>query len=160
MELSLVRDALATVGQTFGLLYVPAQEPIQTIERPWVPSPSQACGTNGISCIPPGRYALEPHDSEAHPQTWALVNHDLGVYHLPGDVPAGCGSRTAVLLHTANCAYELRGCIAPGLQRGTIDGHPAVLRSKDAFDLIKSAVPWTAGHYLTIVYREATAWTS
>jgi hypothetical protein len=113
----------------------------QTIERPWIADPSsKPGGMAGRSCVPPGNYDLVIHDSEAHPETWALVNTTLGVTHW------GPSQRSAVLIHTANTAAELRGCIAPGLIRGV----RTVLRSRDAFAQVKAALPWTNGHTLEI----------
>jgi len=85
---------------TFGHLI------LQTVERPWLNNQS------AISCVPPGIYKLEPHNSPKHPNVWALVNHDLGVYHNPTD-----GMRSDILIHPANWAHELEGCLAPGLSR-------------------------------------------
>ena len=146
MKLLLVRDTMTTT-YSYGALAA-GTTTVQTIERPWVPAPDHLGGTNHISCVPVGTYELVLHDSEKHPQTWALVNPDLGVFHW--EVPAGIGGRCLVLLHPANVAPELDGCIAPGLVRGQLNGMPAVLQSKDAFAAIKAAVPWTTGHTLTI----------
>jgi hypothetical protein len=112
----------------------------QAIERPWIPDPAHVGGLQGRSCVPPGIYDLVLHDSEAHPETWALVNAVLGVTHW------GPSQRSAVLIHPANFAAELRGCIAPGLIRGS----QSVLRSRDAFAQLKAALPWVNGHTLEI----------
>lgn len=120
-----------------------------TIERPWVPSPAAPCGTKGVSCIPPGLYQLVPHSSEAHPDTWALVNPGLWVYHWDEDVPAERRglARTVVLLHPANIASELRGCIAPGLVRSV----RRVERSRDAMAALQALlVVGSTGHELEI----------
>ena len=37
------------------------------------------------SCIPDGVYDLVPHSTAKHPDTWALVNPSLNIYHLPDD---------------------------------------------------------------------------
>jgi hypothetical protein len=54
-----------------------------------------------------------------------------------------------VLIHPANYASELRGCIAPGLIRGP----QSMIRSRDALAQLKAALPWTNGH--TIEIRKA-----
>ena len=101
------------------------------------------------SCVPPGRYKLEYHTSNTHPGSWALVNHDLGIshYETPG-VP-----RNACLIHSANWAHELEGCIAPGLNRvGDM-----VRSSKTALEDINDMLQKNEEHYLTIefgVYNE------
>jgi hypothetical protein len=50
---------------------------IITLERPWVAASIFKadewipCGRKGVSCVPPGRYQLVPHNTEAHPHTVA-----------------------------------------------------------------------------------------
>lgn len=129
---------------TLGVLTVDGLT-LQTIERPWVDGPLG--GAEGISCVPKGIYQLVKHDSEAHPQTWALVNHLLGVGHWPGE-----SNRSVILIHPANYASELRGCIAPGMSTGLNQalGVRMVMESRKAFELLKNALPWTDGHELEI----------
>lgn len=126
---------------TLGLLFV-NDLTLCTIERPWVPTDKSRGGTKGISCVPPGLYRLVPHDTEAHPETWALVNEALDVVHVPSDSPSP-HARTAVLIHAANFAHELRGCIAPGT-RATRDekGRHMVASSREAMKLIRNRLPW------------------
>jgi len=113
---------------TLGRILVDAARTIHTLERPWMPFVALGdlpidelppCGRKGVSCVPPGRYKLVRHSTEAHPNTYALVNPALWVYHQDDDVPfAQRGrARTAVLIHPANYVNELRGCIAPGMTR-------------------------------------------
>lgn len=142
MNLLLRRDVSAP-DCSMGILTAGGVE-VQTLERPWIADVNSPGGAAGRSCVPVGTYSLEPHDSEAHPKTWALVNRDLGVIHEPD--PTMPNARVACLIHPANFVYELRGCIAPGLQRA---GH-TVEQSRDAFARIKAAVPWMPGHTLTI----------
>lgn len=117
MKLLLIRDFNA-VDCTLGRLHIsaPGQDFVcDTIERPWVPTPLSPGGRKGESCVPRGTYRLERHNSEAHPDTWALVNSDLDVIHYEDrDRP---NARALVLIHAANYARELRGCIAPGMRR-------------------------------------------
>lgn len=133
---------------TLGLLFI-GDLSLVSMERPWYPSPVSKGGIKGISCVPPGIYQLTRHDSEAHPRTWALVNEDLDVIHLPDAKKPN--ARTAVLLHPANWAHELRGCIAPGT-RTAIDaqGRYMVCDSRKAMKLIEDRVPWTNEHTLEI----------
>jgi hypothetical protein len=153
MKLILARDTMAKT-HTFGKLTA-ERETFQTIERPWIPSADHLGGTNLISCVPAGTYELVYHDSEMHPHSFALVNPLLGVWHLPSEVPAG-GGRSTVLLHPANRARELLGCIAIGMERQE-GGDPAVLRSRLAFEMFNARVPWALGHTLTIT--EPPTWT-
>lgn len=146
MILELNRD-VSTRSLTLGRLHV-AELTVFTIERPWIPLEGSPGGTKGVSCVPVGRYKLFRHDSEAHPHTWALVNPRLNVYHWDTDVPDGQRgtARTLVLLHPANWAAELRGCIAPGLERE----EDRVLSSVLAMHAIQAKLPWTNDHSIDI----------
>lgn len=151
MKLLLTRDYNA-VECTLGRLHVsaPGQDfECDTMERPWIPMPGARGGLSGKSCVPRGIYKLERHNSEAHPDTWALVNSDLDVIHYEDrDRP---NARCLVLIHAANYARELRGCIAPGLRR-TIDaqGVRMVTSSRLAMLEIKRFVLPGESHTLEI----------
>lgn len=146
MNLTLIRD-LCAADCTLGRLTA-GDVAVDVLERPWVPDPKGPAGQPGRSCVPVGTYALELHDTEAHPKTWALVNRKLGVIHEPdASMPH---ARVACLIHPANFVYELRGCLAPGLKRA---GH-TMLQSREAFTRVQSVVPWMPGHTLTITNRE------
>lgn len=83
MRLVLRRDYRAD-NCTMGVLSfsTPAEDFVaQTMERPWIPMPGARGGLSGKSCVPQGDYRLERHNSEAHPNTWALVNPELDVIH-------------------------------------------------------------------------------
>jgi hypothetical protein len=121
----------------------------QTIERPWIPLPGYKGGLSGKSCVPPGVYNLEVHNSEAHPRTWALVNPDLDVIHY--EDPQRPALRALVLIHVANYARELRGCIGVGRLR-TIDsqGTRMVTDSRLTMAELQRMLPWTNEHTLEI----------
>jgi hypothetical protein len=151
MKLTLVRDyhgddctmgtlAFSTPGEDFVC---------QTMERPWIAMPGYKGGLSGKSCVPRGIYNLEVHRSEQHPHTWALVNPDLDVIHY--EDPRRPSVRALVLIHIANYARELRGCIAPGRLR-TLDGEGVrmVAQSRVAMIDIQRLVPWTNEHTLEI----------
>jgi hypothetical protein len=154
MNLALVRD-YEDAQVTLGVFTVPVPAPpllLQTLELPWVPLPGAVCGRPDRSCVAAGTYELVTHDTPRHPYTWALVNPALGVYHELDDVPRGVAEcRTAVLLHTANAAYQLEGCIGVGRQRYH-SGTWLLLQSAAGFSDLKAVVPWTNGHQLTITY--------
>lgn len=136
---------------TLGLLFVGGLS-LCTIERPWIPSPNTRGGLDSKSCVPCGTYKLVRHDSDAHPMTWALVNKDLDVNHW--EDPHHPELRALVLIHVANWARELRGCIAVGTRSGKgINGYQ-VFDSKKAMHLLQAAIPWTDEHTLEI--SEAT----
>lgn len=140
MNLILVRDS--DNGRcTLGTLRV-SDMTLQTLERPWVPGPQG--GEKGISCVPAGEYRLVKHDTEAHPRSFALVNEKLHVYHY--DLPPGKQGRTVCLIHVANVAAELRGCIALGMERNG----EGITRSRLAVNRFYAALPWEDGHTITI----------
>jgi hypothetical protein len=146
MNLTLTRDysgADCTLGKLTltGLIW-------ETMERPWVPDPSGGGlgGDPGLSCIPVGAYTLVLHDTQKHPKTWALVNADLGVVADPTP-----GMRSDILIHPANFASELEGCIAPGITRQNDGTQWMVTSSQVAMRQLQAALPWTLGHTLEIV---------
>lgn len=151
MRLQLRRDYRAD-HCTMGVLsfQTPAEDYVaQTMERPWIPMPGARGGLSGKSCVPEGVYRLERHNSEAHPNTWALVNSDLDVIHYE-DVHRPT-VRCLVLIHVANYARELRGCIAPGFGRSVDDdGAHMVTKSRLAMIGLKRLLPWDDSHTLEI----------
>lgn len=156
MNLTLTRDYRDPMC-TLGVLVVNGLK-LQTMERPWVPSDLNLCGMKGISCVPAGAYKLLPHNSEAHPKVWALVNPKLGVYHWDADVPFTCAlARTMVLIHAANWPEELRGCIAVGKARAKVGGRWMVQQSRDALNELRNAVSTT--YDLTLSIAEADSCT-
>lgn len=101
-----------------------------TVERPWIEHQLGPGGANRKSCVPKGEYAVRPHHSQNFPNTYAIVNHLLGVYYQPGDIPEGQKwGRSAILMHIGNRVRDVVGCIAVGKEHGTLGGEPAVLRS-------------------------------
>lgn len=141
---------------TLGFLFVGSLS-LVTIERPWIQAadPNDKGGEKNRSCVPLGTYKLVRHNSEAHPLTWALVNHELDVVHFEGDDHDPDEDRATCLLHVANYVHNVKGCIGPGTYT-EIDprfGH-CVRESRKAMELLRKAVPWTDEHILEIV--EAT----
>jgi len=97
---------------TLGALEVGDQY-LFTMERPWIKH-TYPGGTPFKSCIPDGTYSVEPFTRANGDEVIALVNHSLGVYLRADDRPNEQG-RYEILLHSANWADQLAGCIAPGL---------------------------------------------
>lgn len=126
---------------TFGELSV------ATIERPWIANPLGRGGKLFASCVPDGTYRLIPHSGRFR-NVYALVNEDIGVYyqHRPAGQPWG---RTAILIHEANRASEVVGCIGVGLRHV---GTQAVVDSRLALDKLR-AVLGREEHMLTIEPR-------
>lgn len=119
----------STPKGTFGELEA-AGVKFATVERPWLDNEPF------VSCVPVGSYTLEEHSSSSHPDVWALVNHSLGVYHF--DHPDAI--RTAILIHVANVARELAGCIAPGTAFGVPYGEWGVVNSRYAVDQLRNII--------------------
>jgi hypothetical protein len=114
--------------RTLGTLRVGAHT-FTTVERPWIPSPAHRGGLNDLSCVPPGRYRVIPHNSQKYSNTYALINTDLDVFYQPGDLPKGRSGRTAILMHVGNRVQDVIGCIAVGRYHGLLYGEPATMES-------------------------------
>ena len=153
MIITLQRD-LSTPNETLGRLTADFRR-WDTIEKPWVPAPNLPCGLKGHSCVPAGTYRLERHSSDAHPNVWALVNPQLGVYHWPWDEPKQLQgiARDCCLIHPANFASELEGCIAPGKSRGkdAATGCWRVFDSRDAINELRTLIGTLADLQLIIL---------
>lgn len=145
MRLVLIRDTY-TPNETLGTMTVNGQL-YQTMERPWIPGdqPGEDGGEPHMSCVPEGTYDLVLHNTIKHPRTFALVNDALDVVH--NKTP---GKRDNVLLHAANWARELEGCIAPGRERLESDSEWMVTESRACMRAILSFVPWETGHTIEI----------
>lgn len=93
--------------------------------------------------VPPGDYLLVPHNGQKYKNVFALLADDERKVH-PTQRPDS--KRVAILIHAANLASELKGCIAPGLKRGFIrlssnkELQPAVINSKTALDEINAVI--------------------
>lgn len=137
-------------GCTLGLMFVGSLT-LCTLELPWIPDPNTRGGLDSKSCVPLGTYRLERHNSDAHPYSFALVNPDLDVHHY--EDPKHPELRALVLIHVANWAKQLQGCIAVGTRAGRSPEVPGVYQvfdSKKAMRLFNAAVPWIDGHTLEI----------
>ncbi len=109
-----------------------------TIERPWIDNRPY------ISCIPSGEYILQPHTSVKYGEVWAVVGGTVSLH------AGGSAQRFAVLVHPANYASQLQGCIALGTRTGKhIDGSYAVWNSQEALAELTAAVGFEL-HTLTI----------
>ena len=141
LTLLLQRD-LKTPNETLGYLSL-RERKWPSIERAWIASPNSPAGRKGVSCVPPGEYRVVPHTTESHPRVWALLNPQLDVYHWDWEVPQDKRglARTVCLIHVANWASELRGCIAIGkLRTKDSKGTWMVERSRDAVNELRSVI--------------------
>lgn len=100
-----------------------------------------------VSCIPAGDYTLVPYHSQKYGKTFAFKNHDLDVGVLRGEA-----KRYACLIHPANTAKQLQGCIAPGMVLGAMDGDWAVLGSAKATKELLNRL--TEHDIVTIIWKD------
>lgn len=138
---TLIRDTF-TEHETLGVLTL-AERRVQTIEKPWVPHPGGGKGgANFISCIPPGLYKLERFTRPSGEKALIISNPELGVYQRDWDVPAALKGlvRTLCLIHAANWAHELHGCIGPGFNRAKDRNGWMVQRSREAMNLVRTVI--------------------
>lgn len=99
-----------------------------TIEKKWNDNKPN------ISCVPAGHYQLNPTLSHKFGNTYCLESKSLGV-SLDGNT-----KRTHILLHKANKASELQGCIAPVSGFGVLGGEWAGTASGKAYDSLMDAL--------------------
>lgn len=109
---------------------------LATIERPWLKNQDGPGGALSKSCIPDGTYQIRPHTSERFPNTYAIVNEELGVYYQTRPDGQTWG-RTAILIHIGNFVTDVIGCVAVGLQHG---GTSAVTNSRSAMDKLREVL--------------------
>lgn len=92
---------------SLGELFFDGVKISETIERPWQGNKPY------VSCIPAGTYELFPYIRNNGDHVYALYNPHLNVYINADDRPNET-DRFSILIHIANWAEELSGCIAPG----------------------------------------------
>jgi hypothetical protein len=153
-DLYLVRDTYSREMGTFGTLSVFRKDPddiearkmfeCETVEKPW------AGNLPYISCIPEGLYPVSRR---------MFYRKNYMAYEIE-DVP----SRTVILLHIANRARDVMGCVGVGAERGYIKGEWAVSHSGDTFhalDALLGQVPEPETEmWITIssVFKEISEW--
>lgn len=126
-----------------------------TLERPWIMNPKGPGGMLSQSCIPDGTYEVRPHNSTQHPNTYALVNEQLGVFYQ--STPAECGpadarrwGRTTILIHVGNTVEDVIGCVAPGQRCGVVNNGYSVFESGAAMTRLRMLLGSEANHSLTV----------
>lgn len=137
MVITLVRHSHSEFG-TFGTLHVGDKE-FCTVEQDWEGNQPN------ISCVPNGTYVLEAHESPNHGRTYILSNPELNVGKYKGE-----SRRFGCLIHKANLASELRGCIAPGLAYGFYKGAWSVSSSGAALSILLEMLASANQHELVI----------
>jgi hypothetical protein len=106
---------------------------IYTVERPWVQDDAgqHRAGTPFESCVPEGLYDLYRFKRKSGDLVWSIGNPDLGVF-LTRSGRLYDTDRYACLIHTANHAHEVVGCIGPGLGALHRSGGYKVTHSREA----------------------------
>lgn len=113
MNFTLTRfGSIPEVG-TPGVFTIDGQE-FPTIEREWKNNrPFE-------SCVPIGKYRILPIDTDTTGGEYALYNPDLGIWLYERDIPPGGRGRYRIIIHVANIAAQLAGCVAAGVARGYV----------------------------------------
>jgi|TARA_R110000823_G_scaffold40627_2_gene107551 hypothetical protein len=78
-----------------------------------------------ISCIPKGIYLCNPYSSKKHKDVYQLMD---------------VSDRSYILIHIGNTVKDIEGCILVGSEFGELNGVPAVLESRKAFNRLQSSV--------------------
>ncbi len=98
-------------------------------------------------------FSMERMSTGEHPRIPSgLYEIKLDIYH-KGGYPAYqviVPGRDRILIHAANRAAELEGCIAPGKSLGFVAGELAVLQSKQALAMLMEKLGGVQRDYLTI----------
>lgn len=130
-----------------------------TIERPWIPdSDGGLAGENSRSCIAEGTYAVDPFVRRNGDHVWIVSNAALDVFKTEDDIPESRldKGRCLILIHAANRASELEGCIAPGRTWTIDDGEPIVTNSRLAMGDLHEILVGQSGVELVISRPPAT----
>ena len=105
---------------TFGVLIKDNMILCLTCEDKWRDN------QKSVSCIPKGEYVVKKHNGAKFKNVWILEN-----------VP----NREAILIHEGNTEDSTSGCILCGMSPGTLNGKKAILRSKEAMDMLRKTLP-------------------
>lgn len=125
MKITLERVAHDPSFGTLGKLYI-GDKIFYTVEQDWENNQPYK------SCIPNGEYYLFPHTSPRFGECYIMENTSLGVTKNN----TSTSKRFGCLIHSANYASQLQGCIAPGLQYGFFNGALGVSSSRKAMGQI------------------------
>jgi hypothetical protein len=99
-----------------------------TVERPWIDN------EKNISCVPPGIYPLRMRAS-------AVVSKTTKRKYLEGWEICEVPGREWIMLHVANTAEDVEGCVGVGDTLGVVDNKWAVMNSMKTFDQFMRALP-------------------
>jgi len=116
---------------------------IYTVERPWIQDDTEEhrAGKPFESCIPEGIYELLRFDRSNGDRVWSISNPDLGVF-VAKDQMLYDTDRYACLVHAANRADQVVGCVAPGLGALHRSGGYSVMHSREAMEALESCLAY------------------
>lgn len=108
--------------QTTGEMLYEGKIVAYTLELPWKNNAPR------VSCIPKGTYWVERRNSAKHGNHFWLKN---------------TGSRSYILIHSANYFYDLLGCIGVGEKLSDInkDGHLDLVNSRNTMTRLLKTLP-------------------
>ena len=104
---------------TLGVLSIDNELLCFTLENPWKDNQPY------ISCIPEGDYQCRPHNGSKYKETWEVQDVD---------------GRSAILIHIGNTEEDTKGCILPGITKGSLNGERAVLGSRIAMEKLRDII--------------------
>lgn len=126
----------------FGRVMENGKQIAFSIEQPWR-------GNKPFrSCIPAGEYVLTPFDGSKYKDTFAFYNTDLNVHITNQEF-----GRYACVIHSANTADELQGCMAFGKDLTVINGKWGVNYSKATTLMILDKIRKGVQHKIQITWN-------
>jgi hypothetical protein len=128
----------STSDGTFGVMKVNGKK-YYTVEQPWNNNEPFK------SCVPSGEYTLSPHESGKYGDVLCMVNND-GVTHFK----EANTKRYACLIHVANYAKDVEGCIGLGVGYNT----NMVTSSRKAISEFYDMISPNESHSLIIEWGE------
>jgi len=119
-------------------------------------TPVYPSGVPSNSCIPFGRYEIEPFVRPSGKHAWLIVNEALGVYRYKHDRPDD-KSRYLCLIHAGTYSYHSAGCILLGNRHTQFHSAvkdrtlPAVSNTTGSMDKLEELLGFEESHTLDII---------
>ena len=125
--------------ETFGVLTF-GEFTCYTVERPWMDN------APSVSCIPTGKYHLHSYTSNRFGNSVIIYGGTVSPYPDPNF------TRSGILIHPANVANDLEGCIGLGDSFGTVYGEHAVMNSRKTVSKFLDLINTNEIYTLEITY--------
>lgn len=119
-KLELVRLTTSKSRVQRGVIISEGEPLCLTLELPWRDNEFS------LSCIPDGAYICR-RDTNRKTSGGLLIPETYEVINVP--------QRSGILFHVGNVSLDTHGCILLGSKFGYIDSNPAILSSREAFEL-------------------------